>query len=260
MAQVNNYDCSNEHHRWDTRDRCDVSHRSDPAARTQTDGTLVPLTTYFNCSRQPCPNREVVVPDVPNGGSPADFPQFQYPSAFDRPALLFTQMQNQLNQLTTSMLQFTQHQNTAPARGGQTQNITVTSRDAIAKPQPYSGECGPDAQRYIGQVQLYCNMAGISVIYERISVALSYLKEDALIWATPFLTEAATTNAFLSFPDWNTFVNTFYAHFSHANDKEAATAELDKLCDEGNPDRNSRTVSKYEADFASLCHDLTTFP
>lgn len=99
--------------------------------------------------------------------------------------------------------------------------------------------------RYIGQVQLYCNMAGINVVYERISVALSYLRGDAMVWATPFIIEAATQNSFPSFPDWDAFVARFYAHFTFANDKEAAMDALDKLCAPDHSERNTRSVSKF---------------
>lgn len=247
------YNCSAEHHRWDTQDRCDVCHRSDHTARTAADGTVADLSNWYNCSQQPCPNRYTANPDVAGSASPSSNPRFQFPNAFDRPQILFTQMNNQLGQLTGALTQLLQHQTAAPAgQAAQPQNITVTNRDAIAKPQVYSGERGPDAQRYMGQVQLYCNMAGIRATYERISVALSYLKGDALVWATPHIIDAATNNAFTAFPSWNQFTALFFAHFTFANDKEAAQQALNVLTDEDHAERNTRGLTKYDADFSSL--------
>ena len=247
------YNCSAEHHRWDTQDRCDVSHRSDHTARTNANGAIDDLSTWYNCSHQPCPNRESANADVVGSDPPTLDPRYQYPTIFDRPQIVMTHMQNQIGQLTLAVTQLVQHQAAAPAgQAAQPQNITVTNRDSIAKPVTYSGERGPEAMRYIGQVQLYCNMAGIRATYERISVALSYLRGDALVWATPYIIEAATSNAFTSFPGWNQFTEAFYAHFTFANDKEAATQALNDLTEEDHPERNTRALSKYDADFSNL--------
>lgn len=93
-------------------------------------------------------------------------------------------------------------------------------------------------------------MAQITSDQEKISIALSYMKEDALRWATPHI--ISMSNGSYPFLTWADFTTQFKGFFNLANDEEAALNDMDKLCDVNHLKQNSWMVSEYAMEFQGL--------
>ena len=118
-------------------------------------------------------------------------------------------------------------------------------------PPTYDGKTAQDGLRFVSAARIYHNTLttaapGLDPIVTWITV-LSKLTEGAADWAGPHI--VALANAKSPWADFNAFETAFKAHFCAADDKEAAVAELVKLC---KAYHKVGTVKEYTAQFNAI--------
>ncbi|TFK78359.1 hypothetical protein K466DRAFT_507392, partial [Polyporus arcularius HHB13444] len=109
----------------------------------------------------------------------------------------------------------------------------------------YDGKNAQEGLTFISSAKAYHEVAatagaGVNLVW---MVILNRITGDAASWAGPHIITAATTTPW---PDVTAFEDVFKAHFCAVDDKEAATAELVKLC---KASHRLGTVKEYTAEF-----------
>ena len=132
---------------------------------------------------------------------------------------------------------------------------TSSQKNVMQKPAKYNGRTSADAQRFMatfaawadGESSLHNVTAGQRVHDESkwICTALSYLEDDAAIWATPSLEALGTGNPPFG-GLWNTFKAEFQKSFKTINKVADAKVNLENLF------QKSQTVGQYYAKFQTL--------
>ena len=118
-------------------------------------------------------------------------------------------------------------------------------------PSTYDGKTAQDGLRFVSAARIYYNTLttaapGLDPVVTWMTV-LSKLTEGAADWAGPHIVTLATTKS--PWADFNAFETAFKAHFCAADDKEAAVAELVKLC---KAYHKVGTVKEYTVQFNAI--------
>ena len=100
--------------------------------------------------------------------------------------------------------------------------IGGADKSLIQKPSPYTGKSSPDARRFIAAFTLYAQDTGtklntrVMVGEEQkwkpdgqkwIQTALSFLQDEAAVWATPYIEKMVKDQ--IAFPTWDDFCAAF---------------------------------------------------
>ena len=116
-------------------------------------------------------------------------------------------------------------------------------------PREYDGKSAQDGLRFAASAQIY----HVTLTAQDIDVqicwvtVLNKLTEGAAAWAGPFIIKVATGT--MPWADYAAFETDFKAHFCAADDKQAATAELTKLC---KTSHRLGTVKDYTTEFNAI--------
>ena len=135
---------------------------------------------------------------------------------------------------------------------------SMTGPKLVNKPAPFTGERGDDAHRFLAAFTLWgmSQGAGLNVLdtqgnavrrrdAEWIRAALSFLENDAAVWAVPAMEDFA--NGVLPFGGiWDYFREQFKARFESADEMVDAKEKLRVLWQDGS------TVPEYAAQFKQL--------
>ena len=118
-------------------------------------------------------------------------------------------------------------------------------------PREYDGKLAQDGLRFVAQARIYHTTLGIALpgLQPMIvwSTILNKLTDGAADWAGPHTITLASGGT--PWVDLDAFEAAFKAHFCAADDKEAAVAELVKLC---KAYHKVGTVKEYTADFNAI--------
>lgn len=134
----------------------------------------------------------------------------------------------------------------------------LSKAKAVQKPSPFKGLQGSDARRFLAAFTMWAMAQGTALNTvdqqgtpvdrrdsEWIRAALSYLQDDAAIWASPAMEEFA--NAGVPFGnDWETFRSEFKARFETVDEAVDAKEKLRVLW------QDTSTVPEYAALFKEL--------
>ena len=129
---------------------------------------------------------------------------------------------------------------------------------AVQKPSPFKGEQGSDARRFLAAFTMWAEVQGtaLNVVDQQgnavdrrdsewIRAALSYLQDDAAIWASPAMEEFA--NGGIPFGNtWGGFRDQFKARFETVDEAVDAKEKLRVLW------QDTSTVPEYAALFKEL--------
>lgn len=132
------------------------------------------------------------------------------------------------------------------------------SSKAVQKPAPFKGEQGGEARRFLAAFTMWAMTQGASLNHldaagnavgprndQWIRTVLSYLQDDAALWATPAM-EQLTLGHMPFNNDWNEFRSQFKARFESVDEAVDAKERLRKLY------QGSLTVPEYAARFKEL--------
>ena len=132
------------------------------------------------------------------------------------------------------------------------------SSRAVQKPVPFKGEQGGEARRFLAAFTMWAMTQGASLNHldaagnavgprndQWIRTVLSYLQDDAALWATPAM-EQLTLGHMPFNNDWNEFRSQFKARFESVDEAVDAKERLRKLY------QGSLTVPEYTARFKEL--------
>ena len=118
-------------------------------------------------------------------------------------------------------------------------------------PREYDGKSAQDGLRFVAQARIYHTTLGIALpgLQPMIvwSTILNKLTDGAADWAGPHTITLASGGT--PWVDLDAFEAAFKAHFCAADDKEAAVAELVKLC---KAYHKVGTVKEYTTDFNAI--------
>lgn len=182
-------------------------------------------------------------PLVPPGGGPQQ-PQGQAgaPAAPD-PMQVLAQSMALLTQSMTALV---------------TATTTSNTSKAVQKPAPFKGEQGGEARRFLAAFTMWAMSQGsaLNVLDPQgnptrarddqwIRTVLSYLQDDAAMWATPAM-EALTQGNLPYNGDWNEFRAQFKARFETVDEAVDAKERLRKLW------QGNLTLPEYAAHFNEL--------
>jgi hypothetical protein len=134
----------------------------------------------------------------------------------------------------------------------------LSKAKSVQKPSPFKGEHGSDARRFLAAFTMWGMVQGtaLNVVDQQgnavdrrdtewIRAALSYLQDDASIWASPAMEEFA--NGRVPFDgQWETFREQFKARFETVDEAVDAKEKLRVLW------QDSSTVPEYAALFKEL--------
>lgn len=128
--------------------------------------------------------------------------------------------------------------------------------NAVQKPSSFRGTRGPDARRFLAQFQAYARGTGLQlnswntsmqkfvIAGDRwIPAALSFMQDEAALWATPFMEEISRDGQPFKNWDWAEFMAQFKLRFESADEKQDAIVALEALT------QGSLTVAEYTARF-----------
>lgn len=123
---------------------------------------------------------------------------------------------------------------------------------SVQKPSSYDGKSSQDARRFIAAFSVYGMMAGdlnerqgdVFIDTKWIMAALTFLRDDAAIWATPYLEALALGQA--AFTNWDAFKTAFKVRFETVNEAADAKEALRKLW------QGKLTAGEYAAKFKEL--------
>ena len=121
---------------------------------------------------------------------------------------------------------------------------TPGEKSLIQKPTPYNGKSSPDARRFLAAFHLYAGEAGSKLNDRRtptpdnpspwaanhqkwIKTALSFLQDDAAVWATPYIEKLV--NGEPAFNTWQEFCTAFRLRFETQDESADAKEALRKL-------------------------------
>jgi hypothetical protein len=111
---------------------------------------------------------------------------------------------------------------------------TMTTNAAITSSEPpvqYGGQRGDDVRSFIAAFELWASgNATLNTSYKKkIESALSYLENDAAVWATPYieLINKANNNPTVHYPfdSWVDFIDTFKCQFKTVDDQTKFDAQ-----------------------------------
>jgi hypothetical protein len=132
---------------------------------------------------------------------------------------------------------------------------SLSKAKAVQKPTPFKGEMGSDARRFLAAFTTWARVQGTALNTvdrqgtfvdahdsEWIRAALSYLQDDAAIWATPAMEEFATGQVPFG-GRWAQFRDQFKVRFETADEAVDAKEKLRVLW------QGDRTVPEYAALF-----------
>lgn len=190
---------------------------------------------YFDCEVQPCPNRHNSIPEelqndrfLVTVAPPAPSPVTETMSALS-PA----QIMQAVASLTTAVADLTQQVNwlTSHVNGPSSSD----SKSTIQKPSPYDGKTSVDACRFIAVFAMYGhslgnklnNAAGVRNDSLWIGTALSFLRDEAAVWATPYVEDLVAH--WSPFTSWDEFVLKFKARFETQDEATDAKQALRQL-------------------------------
>jgi hypothetical protein len=134
----------------------------------------------------------------------------------------------------------------------------LSKAKAVQKPSPFKGEQGSDARRFLAAFTMWAMAQGTTLnIVDRqggyvegrdmewICAALSYLQDDAAIWAAPAMEEFAVGR--VPFEErWSSFRKQFKARFETVDEAVDAKKRLHVLW------QDTSTVPEYAALFKEL--------
>ncbi|EPT05670.1 hypothetical protein FOMPIDRAFT_1090233, partial [Fomitopsis schrenkii] len=115
-------------------------------------------------------------------------------------------------------------------------------KSLIQKPSPYNGKSSPDARRFIAAFTLYAQESGTKLNHtvtvgtetkwmsddqKWIKTALSFLQDEAAVWATPHIEKMVTDQK--AFADWGAFTAAFKLRFETQDESADAKEALRKL-------------------------------
>jgi hypothetical protein len=134
----------------------------------------------------------------------------------------------------------------------------LSKAKAVQKPSPFKGEAGSDARQFLAAYTMWAMAQGTALNtvdrqghavtlrdMEWIRAALSYLQDDAAVWASPAMEEFA--NGGVPFDgQWQTFRNEFKARFETVDEAVDAKERLRVLW------QDTSTVPEYAALFKEL--------
>ena len=117
-----------------------------------------------------------------------------------------------------------------------------TNKSLIQKPSPYTGKSSPDVRHFIVAFTLYAQDMGmklnthVTVGAEQkwkadnqkwIRTALSFLQDEAAVWATPYIKKMVKNE--IAFSTWNDFCAAFKLRFETQDESADAKEVLCKL-------------------------------
>ena len=162
-------------------------------------------------------------------------PQFEHTGTTPPPIDLIA-MQRQLNQMQANLAQSQRDnlvliqelrrlQNRSPAPV----HVKVTAEDLFGKPAKFKGERGPDAERFLTDIELYISehATQLPTINKRVKLALTFMEDKAAKFRSTYLTRIQ--NGEVPFADWDEFVETFKLSFERIEDAAAALEELKRM-------------------------------
>ena len=134
----------------------------------------------------------------------------------------------------------------------------LSKAKAVQKPSPFKGEQGSDARRFLAAFTMWAAVQGTALNTvdpegngvdrhdtEWIRAALSYLQEEAAVWASPAMEEFASGGVPFD-GSWDTFREQFKARFETVDEAVDAKEKLRVLW------QNLSTVPQYAAQFKEL--------
>lgn len=263
-------DCHNKQHGYDQIDGTDCFYDSES-------------DIWNDCNGFPCPNRLFSITAPQSLGSEAP-PRF-HPTTLDQirglipesiplpvtraPTPSLDMSQETINALIAGQTQM-QQALTALTQAVTTLTTTVNNRQqeapgrtldkALQKPTPFKGSSSADARRFLAAFSTYAMTTGNLLNNPQadgtytpderkwIVSALTFLQDEAAIWATPYLEKVAEANvANRPFQDsWATFKTDFRSRFETSNEAVDAKDALRALW------QGSKTVPEYAAKFKEL--------
>ena len=135
---------------------------------------------------------------------------------------------------------------------------TNSTSKAVQKPAPFKGEQGGEARRFLAAFTMWAMTQGASLNHldaagnavnprneQWIRTVLSYMQDDAALWATPAMEELTRGHTPFN-NDWNEFRQQFKARFESVDEAVDAKERLRKLW------QGSLTVPEYAARFNEL--------
>jgi hypothetical protein len=135
---------------------------------------------------------------------------------------------------------------------------SLSKAKVVQKPSPFKGDQESDARRFLAAYQMWARAQGTALNTvnqegratdpdqtEWIRVALSYLQDDAAIWAAPAMEEFANGGVPF-YGQWGVFCTEFKARFETVDETVDAKEKLRKL------EQGTSTVPEYAALFKQL--------
>ena len=135
---------------------------------------------------------------------------------------------------------------------------TTSSSKAVQKPASFSGEQGGEARRFLAAFTMWAMTQGASLNRldangiavgpkddQWIRTVLSYMQDDAALWATPAMEDITLGHTPFN-NDWNEFRRQFKARFESVDEAVDAKERLRKLW------QGTLTVPEYAARFSEL--------
>lgn len=128
-------------------------------------------------------------------------------------------------------------------------DATNNAANKLLLPKEYDGEGANGAKVFVAQCKKYFRVVPFVDDETRILVVLNRLTGKAADWATHYIV-AIVDNETSPFANKEAFYNTFLARFAHVDDTAAAQIELDNLLKKGSIE--GRSVAEYSAAFTSI--------
>lgn len=190
---------------------------------------------YFDCETQPCPHRYNSIPEELQNTRflVTVTPPVPSPVTDTMSALTPAQIMQAVASLTTVVANLTQQVNwlTSHVNGPSSSD----SKSTIQKPSPYDGKTSVDAHHFIAVFIMYAHSlgnklntaAGVRNDSLWIGTALSFLRDEAAVWATPYVEDLVAHRT--PFVNWDEFVNKFKTRFETQDEVADAKQALRQL-------------------------------
>lgn len=114
----------------------------------------------------------------------------------------------------------------------------------LPKPEPFSGSAH-DVATWLWAFEHYCTLSNIAATHERITLAVTYFRADAQIWAR------AQELSGVPFASWPAFTQALRSRFQPIDPEQSARDALDN-CRHG-----KRSVREYATEFTNLAMQIS---